>query len=328
MLLTCALFYIVVGLMVDAAGPLRPGDMITFNAMGLKTLEEATPAIAIRTGLSISAISPRVDDTMLIAVLVQNSDVAVADCTFGGPWVCILAVAYASLVSFYAAYSAESDMSNIPVATTFFPHNEYMPTPGCRIACQLEAKISEGMWTPIGSGIIDRVVHDYHHYRSGKTLGIRVYQGGYDAGANGTTKRTDEHENGGFVGDYYWIAPNEAAYDSFHSTDAEIHGMLYSRFFHPSSRFILLFQLTDRLIVGYAEAANDMVNFMRPRNAIQVCVDFTDSDGVVNEGLFTIGWNGKAFQFPGGQAELDEQLAKCQYGQILHDGEAQEEYNL
>lgn len=63
---------------------------------------------------------------------------------------------------------------------------------------------------------------------------------------------------------------------------------------------------------------------MEPLDALEICLDFEDTNGIMNEGVFAMGWNNQAFQYSSTSA-IDARLTKCQYGQILHDGETEQE---
>lgn len=74
--------------------------------------------------------------------------------------------------------------------------------------------------------------------------------------------------------DYNWSSTSETAYDSFHSTSSMIDGF-----------------------------ATDMVDDLQDANSIQGCCEFEDSDGLLDGGLISIGWNNQPFEFEDGQEQ-------------------------
>lgn len=71
------------------------------------------------------------------------------------------------------------------------------------------------------------------------------------------------------MGDYSWVSNNEGPYDSFHSTEA------------GTSYF----------------AANAGGWIADSSHSIASCASFSDSQGTLNNGLLTIGWNNQEFQW-------------------------------
>ena len=98
----------------------------------------------------------------------------------------------------------------------------------------------------------------------------------------GLAARQDPDNDGGFVGDYSWISNNEGPYDSFHSTSA------------GTSYFA-------------ANAGGWMVDSAQ---SIAACASFSDSDGILDNGLLTLGWNNQEFQWnePG---EMEAAYSDC-----------------
>ena len=98
----------------------------------------------------------------------------------------------------------------------------------------------------------------------------------------GLAARQDPDNDGGFVGDYSWISNNEGPYDSFHSTSA------------GTSYFA-------------ANAGGWMINSAQ---SIAACASFSDSDGILDNGLLTLGWNNQEFQWtePG---EMEAIYSEC-----------------
>ena len=87
----------------------------------------------------------------------------------------------------------------------------------------------------------------------------------------GATRRSgsDPDNDGGVVADLSWVSDNEGPYDSFHSTSAG------TSFFAANA---------GGWIVGSS-------------HSIASCASFSDEQGILNNGLLTIGWNGKTFQW-------------------------------
>jgi len=241
------------------------------------------------------ALRIRSNNNVAMGVITSNTAIAGAACTFGGPFVCGGAVILAVISNFFVFYLSRSTPRKRDIDSVFY-HEPYIPTANCGLGCKLDAAgLLERQWYPIGNMTTNGIYHDIHHWRSGNIRGLRAYQGGFNSVH---LKRTDEDSDGGFVGDYYWISPNENAYDSFDSTQSEIQS-----------------------------ASNDITNFMQSNNALEVCVDFGDSDGELNEGVLTLGWNNQAFQYSS-ESVLESHLAECQIGQMDHDLSSTEDDNL
>lgn len=232
-LLNRALLLAAMSAIVNAASLPKAEVMAVIPSRDLET-RVATSGIV--SEVSLSALQPRADNAVIFAVLTQSTAVAAAACTLGNPWVCAGGVAYAVMVGFFSLFVTRNGKRD--VGAVFSPHPDFVPTIGCNIACQIAAKTPENVWTHIGSGVVDGVLHDYHHFRSGRVSGIRAYQGGYAA----AVKRSDEDNDGGFVGDYYWDNTNTAAYDSFDSTDEMKHSESLP-FSNRGSRLLILAQV-------------------------------------------------------------------------------------
>jgi hypothetical protein len=175
-------------------------------------------------------------------------------------------------------------------------HSDYAPTESCNMLCQLQNKIPDGEWTNIGNATVDGVFHHVHHFRNGTSRGMRAWQTSDPTTTTSSQTRRkrqnpydQDEDSEGMVGDFYWTSTsaNDEAYDTFNSNTG----------------------IDD-------EAANDITNFMESGNYIEACVDFYDTDGVLENGVIAIGWNGEPFIFSS-QSALDEQLAQCNLGTIF-----------
>ena len=80
---------------------------------------------------------------------------------------------------------------------------------------------------------------------------------------------SDPANDGGIVADFSWLTNNEGAYDAFHSTTSG------TSFFAANA---------GGWIVGSS-------------HSIASCAAFSDGEGVLDNGLLTVGWNGKAFEW-------------------------------
>ena len=88
--------------------------------------------------------------------------------------------------------------------------------------------------------------------------------------------RTDEDNDGGFVGDYYWQYNNEGPYDSFDSS-------------------------SDSTSFFAANAGGWMVDSAQ---AISACAEFTDESGVLDNGIVTLGWNNQPYEWEPGMMNV------------------------
>lgn len=85
---------------------------------------------------------------------------------------------------------------------------------------------------------------------------------------SGLSARQDPDNDGGFVGDYSWLTNNEGPYDSFHSTSD-----------------------------GTSYFAANIGGYMMSESGIAGCAAFQDSQGTLDNGLLTYGWNNEEFQW-------------------------------
>ena len=125
---------------------------------------------------------------------------------------------------------------------------------------------------------MDGIFHDLHYQRNGTFSGLRAIQyGPVDQLSKRQTFENGEDNDGGMVVDYYFYDENETAYDSFDSTSTLI-----------------------------SDFANDAIGDMESSSTIIECADFGDSDGILNGGLLTVGWNNQAYQIdePGESASI------------------------
>ncbi|KAH9947051.1 hypothetical protein B0H21DRAFT_708772 [Amylocystis lapponica] len=122
----------------------------------------------------------------------------------------------------------------------------------------------------LGTVTVNGVFHDLHYQRNGSFSGLRSIQHGP---VDQMDKREDfynaeDNNDGGMVVDYYYIDENETACDSFDSTSTLVQ-----------------------------DFANDAIADMESSETIIECAEFDDSNGLLNGGLLTVGWNGQAYQF-------------------------------
>lgn len=92
--------------------------------------------------------------------------------------------------------------------------------------------------------------------------------------------RDNTVNDGGFIGDYNWDNNNKAQYDSFHSS-------------------------TDSTHYFANNAGGWMVNSQK---AITACADFSDSQGTLDHGIFSMGWNNQPFEWQDGQMDAEYEI--------------------
>lgn len=118
------------------------------------------------------------------------------------------------------------------------------------------------------------VYHDLHYRRVGNIQGIRAVQFGTITVKRRQEQDAQDYNDGGMMTDYFFIDENETAYDSFDSYSSQISSF-----------------------------ADDAVDAMEQAGTIIECVNFEDSDGLLNGGLLAFGWNYSPYQFQAGQSE-------------------------
>lgn len=227
-------------------------------------LAAAIAAVALPT----NEIFKRTNNNYIFSTLTTNSFVGSASCSLGSPSVCIGRSSLALIQYFFNGYQATVDTLK-------------------------RDNLEENVFHPIGNSSVEGVHLLY--IRSGNMHGIRAID------ADTLEKRTskDESKQGGFVGDFYWHAPNQQAYNSFHSTSSEIQNV-----------------------------ANLLTSYVLKYSSIESCVDFGDSDGELNSGVVTFGWNNSPFAYSS-QSALEQRLnTDCIVGQILHDGKNVQQGNI
>jgi hypothetical protein len=289
-------------------------DIVLYSRSPSTDLEEVSTSSSFdNRGLSLSTRQPGVSDAVLIAGITAVKDIAVAACA--NPWVCALLIAVVAIGAFYYIYKSTNDAPSYGpgqftpsrrLPASFSPqfHAQYAATTDCDTACQLEAKLPEGEWTNIGNATADGVFHYIHHFRNGTTRGIRASQSSASVASvlyptkNKRQNPYDQGDDASMIGDFYWSAPNVAAYDTFDSTSSTTQN-----------------------------SAQDMTNFMEGGNWIEVCLDFMDSNGALDSGVYAMGWNNEPFIFSS-QSALDSQLAACDVGEVYYQGEPQTQDNL
>ena len=279
-----SLVFVCIAILAHAALALPVIDVrITTNAFGAP-LPAVTHFYAL-TGSSLATIksTDTIDETLLAVVVDLANDQIVTKafetaakltevvCEKAGPIACVTTAVIAVIGVFFLAYktSGKREWEHVFML-------DYPPMAGVSTRFRLENEAPEGDWRLIGNATVHGVFHAIHYKRNGTLNGLRSIQFG---SVKSASKRAEDND-GGVVVDYNWNSISETAYDSFDSTQT----------------------LVD-------DFSNDIVGDMQAANGIQSCADFEDSDGVLDSGLVSIGWNNVPFQFADGQ--LEGQLDEC-----------------
>lgn len=187
---------------------------------------------------------------------------AAASCVGGN----LVGCAAAALTSVYLFFFGGFSSSGKRDATSDIVYDHpYPPLPNCGTICRLDSEEPEGDWRPIGNVTPRGVLHNVYYRRVGTLSGLRVVE--VPASFPAAVKRAED-DVGGLVVDYHWTNDNQANYDSFHSTSAEISAF-----------------------------ADDSAGDLQSGNDILACNAFFDAGGQVNVGLIAVGWNNQPFQF-------------------------------
>lgn len=216
--------------------------------------------------------------TLLMGVIVTNGSVAAASCNTGNPAVCAIGVGYSLLSFFFAAYLF-ADRSDMVTSNVYFV---YPATAGKTVRQRLMTELEPGKWHDIGHAQHLGNNHTVQYFNGGTYHQLRATS--VPLTTSDVTAR-EEASDGGFVGDMYWNSNNEQAYDDFHSTD-------------DSTSFF---------------ASNSGAWMVETSHAIAACSAFDDGDGILDNGIMTLGWNNQPFEWEDG--EMEAAFGTCQ-GQL------------
>ncbi|RDB18466.1 hypothetical protein Hypma_000299 [Hypsizygus marmoreus] len=266
-------------------------------ATPIRDLAVREPLIAVEEGTALALRDPRLQTRrrdVALGLITSNTAIALAACAFGGPFTCAGVAIAAVLTNFFTFYLSRSNgpggspVRSLDMITETAFHEKFAPTADCSVACKLDAaNVPAGEWLHIGNTVANGIDHEIHHMRNGSINGLRAIQ---KSTSHAKDRRQDQDSEGGFIGDYYWIAPNPQAYGDFHSTSSIIQS-----------------------------ASNDVTNYVQRHNGLEVCVDFGDDTGELNEGVLTLGWNNQPFLYSSIDV-LESHLASCQLGELFHSG--------
>jgi hypothetical protein len=184
---------------------------------------------------------------------------------------CLFQGLVATIGSFFAIFQLSGKRD-----VTYQVMLDYPAGPGCHGACQLDIQAPEGDWRIVGNATVSGIHHDLYYRRNGTLSGVRAVQRG---NATDVRKRS-ENDVGGLVVDYNWSNDNIVAYDSFGSSPSQIQ--TDSSFFEQK---------------------------MVDANVLLACAGWQDSNGILADGLISVGWNDQAFQFEDG--EENGLLSEC-----------------
>ncbi|KAH9947050.1 hypothetical protein B0H21DRAFT_883369 [Amylocystis lapponica] len=278
------------GCLLVAATPVTT-DLVVARAP-TRSIVSTTRYIYDRNGTKIATVkdgvaSGNVDVATLESLLnpeivTKAFDAAVsitqAVCGSGNALACGVVGTVAVFGVFFTAWLSRRDLDG-PLIDV---NTEYPAISGCGTACRLKFEAEEGPWRSIGNVTVNGIFHDLHYQRNGSFSGLRSIQHGP---VDQMSKRQglhngEDNNDGGMVVDYYFVDENESAYDSF----------------GPTSTLIQSF-------------ADDAIDSMQSSNTVIECADFEDSDGLLNGGLLTVGWNGQAYKLdqPGESQALTDQ---------------------
>lgn len=224
-----------------------------------------------------NVLIPLASDAVKIAAFTTAATITTTICKTPGvpPIACIGFGAVSVIGAFFAAFEP---FGRRELDEVIF-HIDYAPVLGCSLRCRLRSEAPEGDWRVIGNVTVQGIFHSLHYQRQGSISGFRSIEHG-PISAAGVVSRAEGGE-GGVVVDYNWRSLSEQAYDSFHSTSSQVQGF-----------------------------GSTITSAMWDANSIEGCVDFGDSDGRLDTGVFTVGWNGVPFQWQDGQ--MAGTLNECQ----------------
>ena len=218
----------------------------------------------------LSILGPLIDPNIVVSAFQTTAKITEIVCNKAGATTCVVTALAACIGIYFTLYKMQGRE-----LTDYIYHVDYPPVPGCGSRCRLELEAPEGGWRLIGNATVNGIFHTLHYKREGSYNGLRSIQYGSE---EEFAKRAEDNY-GGVVVDYNWLSLSEQAYDSFDSYSSEI-----------------------------SDFADDIVDVLIDDNSIQACADFEDSDGLLDGGLVSIGWNNQPFEFQDGQEEalLDE----------------------
>ncbi|KAH9947044.1 hypothetical protein B0H21DRAFT_369780 [Amylocystis lapponica] len=215
--------------------------------------------------VDLATLEPLLNPEIVTKAFDAAVSITQAVCSTGGPIACGVVGAAAVFGVFFAAWYSRRDLDG-PLIDI---NTEYPAISGCGTACRLKFEAEEGPWRSIGNATVNGIFHDLHYQRNGSFSGLRSIQHGPvdQMSKRQSFQNGEDNNDGGMVVDYYFYDENETAYDSFDSTSSMINNF-----------------------------ANDAMATMQSANTVIECADFGDSDGILNGGLLTVGWNGQAYQ--------------------------------
>lgn len=159
--------------------------------------------------VSVAALSPDASDRVVLGALSSNAAIAVAACTYGGPYACISVGVGAVIASFLELWLFSSNGPLLPPAaagparTLPLIDARWQQSAGCSIGCQLRAGVQEGTWTHFANATVGDAVHTMHYYRAGTVNGLKAVPVAH-AGAPGAARRSDADDVSGIVTTYFW----------------------------------------------------------------------------------------------------------------------------
>ncbi|GJE90523.1 hypothetical protein PsYK624_066630 [Phanerochaete sordida] len=219
---------------------------------------------------------------LFLAVIAKNAFILKASCGSGNVVTCAIGATYSVLTFFFAAWFF-ADRRALDGADGV-PHFVFGPTPDMALRARVETELAPGAWHYLGHVAQGGLNHTVHYFGHG--AGVHQLRAETVPFWNGTPtldkRQQDESNDGGFVAGYYWNSNNKGPYDSFHSTP---DGTMY---------------FADN-------AAGYMVN---SQQAITACAGFQDSDGYLDNGILSYGWNGQDYQWEDGQ--MDATFGICE----------------
>ncbi|KAH9947036.1 hypothetical protein B0H21DRAFT_708759 [Amylocystis lapponica] len=215
--------------------------------------------------VDLATLEPLLNPEIVTKAFDAAVSITQAVCTNGGAIACGVVGAIAVFGVFFTAWYSRRDLDG-PLIDI---NTEYPAISGCGTTCRLKFEAEEGPWRSIGNVTVNGIFHDLHYQRNGSFSGLRSIQHGPVDQMNKRQSfhNGEDNNDGGMVVDYYFVDESEKAYDSFHSTSTLIR-----------------------------DFADDAIGSMKTSNTVIECADFGDSDGLLNGGLLTVGWNGQAYQ--------------------------------
>jgi hypothetical protein len=222
------------------------------------------------------AIYPRDGGNIAIAVAYGGLATKLTDavCTAGpalgpiGAGGCVATAILSVVTTFFLFFKALSGREPNPSGLFL---SDYSPTEDCSVACMLDATAPEGDWQPFGNFTTDLLFHELHFSKKGSILGIRSYQ----QPVSSIVSRSDEGNDGGIVVDYMWEGGNQAAYNSFGSSNNE--------------------EVTD---------SNFFEQKLEQSDSVVECAGWRDNNGLLAAGLLAVGWDNRAYNWQPGESQV------------------------